>query len=85
MHDRLALADIILEFGQRIAAERLEILLDLDLDVRAGQGAAQGFPLGAELVGHAGQEKLNRHRSAPRVTLKAPRARIAAQVWHGRG
>ena len=35
MHDRLAIRDILVEHAQRVAAERLEILLDFHFDVQA--------------------------------------------------
>jgi hypothetical protein len=51
-----------------IAAKRLEVLLDLDLDVRSRQPVAQCVAIGAELARDAGNEQsdaLARHCLAP--------------------
>ena len=47
-----------IEHAQRVAAERLEILLDLDLDVRARQRTAQRVAINSELAGGAGKDSL---------------------------
>ena len=65
MHDDVAVLDIGFQHGERIAAEVLKILLDLDLDVRPRQGAAQRVAIVAELVRHAGEKELNVRHSPP--------------------
>lgn len=67
MHDRFAALDVGFELHQGVAAERLEILLDFQLDVRPRQRTAQCVAIGAKLVGYAGQEQLDRHRLAPAI------------------
>ncbi len=57
MHDRFALRDVVFEHMQRVAAERLEVLLDFDLDVRPSQRVAERVAVGPELVRDAGNEK----------------------------
>jgi len=49
-----ALLDVLFEHVQSVATERFEVLLDLDLDVRARQRAAQSVAMLAELAGDAG-------------------------------
>ena len=48
--------DVFLEHPQRVAAERLEIFLDLDLDVRPRERAAQDVAIAAEFIRHAGEK-----------------------------
>ena len=65
MNDHFALGDVVFEHPQRVAAQRLEILLDLNVDVRPRQRATQRVAIHAELVGDAGEEQFDaliRHR-----------------------
>src|ERR1700722_642640 len=58
--------DIGFEHSEHVAAQRLEILLDLDLDIRPRQRAAQFVAVAAELVRHAGEKELYvRHSPLP--------------------
>ena len=50
MHDDVAARQVFFEHSERIAAKRLEILLNLDLDVRPRERAAQVVAIVAELI-----------------------------------
>jgi hypothetical protein len=56
MNHNVAALDIGFEHSERVAAQRLEILLDLDLDIRPRQLAAQVVAIVAELVRHTGKK-----------------------------
>jgi hypothetical protein len=76
MHDDVATLDIVFQHGERVAAAILKILLDLDLDIRPRQRAAQCVAI-AELFRHAGEKELDvRHSHAARVMALVP-------MWHG--
>jgi hypothetical protein len=50
MHHRFALLDVLFQHAKRVAAERLEILLDFHLDVWRSQPPAQLVAISAELI-----------------------------------
>src|SRR5271166_5243261 len=91
MHDRVAALDIGFEHGERVAAGQLEILLDLDLDVRPRQCMAQAFAIGAELIRHAGEKQFYVRHSPPpaswpwrmwHIATRAAKRRLAsAAPW----
>ena len=65
MNDDVAVCHVLFEHGERVAAERLEVLLDLDLDIRSRQRAAELVAIVAELIGHAGEKELDVRHSPP--------------------
>jgi hypothetical protein len=65
MDDDVAVCHVLFEHGERIAAEVLKILLDLDLDIGSRQRAAQRVAIVAELVGYAGKKELDVRHSPP--------------------
>jgi hypothetical protein len=77
MNNDVATLDIGPQDSERIAAERLEILLDLDLDIRPRQRAAQFVAIVAELVRDAGEKELDVRHSPP------PAPMAARPMWHG--
>jgi hypothetical protein len=77
MDDDVAALDISFQKGERVAAHRLEVFLDLDLDIGSRQRAAQFVAIVAELVRHAGKERLHVRHSTP------PRVMAIGSMWHG--
>jgi hypothetical protein len=56
MYDRSAWRDVVHQHAERVAALRLEILLDVHSDVGKRERSAKRLPVKAELVRHAGQK-----------------------------
>lgn len=75
MDNDIAALDIGLQHGERIAAGRLKILLDLDPDIVPRQRVAQCVAIVAELIRHTGKKQF-RHSPPPRAMAIAP-------MWHG--
>src|SRR5690349_7274121 len=61
MHHRVAMRDIDVELVERVAAQPLEVFLDLHLDVVACQIDAQAVAVGPEFVGNGREEDADRH------------------------
>src|SRR5260370_4325703 len=78
-HDVAAL-DIGFEHSERVAAQRLEILLDLDLDIRPRQRAAQVVAIVAELVRHTGEKYVYVRHSPPPALWPWPQCGMADRV-----
>ena len=75
MNDDVATLDIGFQHGERVAAERMKILLDLDLDIRPRQRMAQALPIVAELVGDTGEKEFYVRHSPPPMAV--------TRIWHG--
>ena len=61
MYDCGARRDVGHQHAERVAALRLEVLLNVHRDVRKSERPAKRLPVNAELTRDAGQEQLNRH------------------------
>ena len=57
MNDDVATLDVVFEHRERVAARKLEVFLDLDLDPLMGQRVPQRLAIGAELVRHTGEKE----------------------------
>ena len=66
MHDEVAAGDIKVELFERRQTVRLEVLLDLHLDVVPGEVVAQRIAIVAKLGRHGRNEDRHGHRRSPR-------------------
>src|SRR6516164_9522249 len=61
VHHRVAMGDVDVELVERVAAETLEVLLNLHLDIMPRQVAAQLITVEAKLVGDRREKDADRH------------------------
>jgi hypothetical protein len=79
MHDRVAMGDMDVKLVEGVAAEVLELLLDLNGDIVPIEIVAKLIPIGSELVGNGRKKDADRHgapvRSRSGATLPQFRPR----------
>jgi hypothetical protein len=71
IHYRVAVTDVGIELVERVAAERLEILLNLHLDIVPRQIETQLVAISAEFIGNRRKKDADRHA---RTTQNSGRA-----------